>query len=190
MNSFENNQFPSGDAEFDQGVFDDLAIVGMSYLNDGIEDLDSFANALVNEFGEDFHPFAKRVFKVSCLAYNELLSADLEMIPLDLADNIESSTSVVPGRIVYNMVRMFIEQGYSFNVALDFSVILVQEKIPSANHSDILEAFNKFGRIIYPAEANDTKENKNIEELARLLMESLGFDNEIQEIEKSAPPQK
>jgi hypothetical protein len=187
MNIPDDNIFPTGRPESDKEILNGLAAVGIAYINDGMEDLESFTNALVGEFGENFYPYRKQIFKASCLAYNELCMEDLAISPLDLIDNIDTSNTAVPGIIVYNIFKKFIEQGYGENIALDFTVVLVQEKMPSSKRSDICKAFIKFVKIVH---SDDDTENKDaIEEVARLLMEYLGFDNEIQEIEKTSPPQ-
>lgn len=146
----------------------DHAIVGVSYLKNGLTSIGEFTAQLVKDFGRKVLPFAGDIFAKSQELYTAAAPSGKVKPKEDVLADIDPEEPL-NDKAIFQLVRHYINEGVEgFEAVMGAVLNDLREFYPDLTLRELHDAYSKYGQVIIPSKEEDLKKAREYRALARL----------------------
>lgn len=148
--------------------------IAASYILEGKSESDvleqlanEFGNAVIDSNGEDILTVAREQLAKTA-------AGSRAKTPTELFNLLDPENPELSNRLVFNMVRGFINQGVPKEKVLKKVLNLLNNKFPDLTYDELSDLFTGYGKVKFPSQEEDLKavrELRNIERISRQIRE-------------------
>ncbi len=159
------------DEETDPTIIEDLGAVGATWLQEGTRSLPEFTARLTKEFGAEYTSLAEQVFASAQEQFKGAATSARAKTPQELMNLLDKENPEISNKLIYNMVRGFINQGLEGDAVLDAVTKTLQAEFPNLTREDVAIAFTQYGKVKFPSQEDDLKKMRELRELERIQLQ-------------------
>lgn len=161
----------------------DHAIVGVSYLKNGLISIGEFTTQLVKDFGRKVLPFANDIFAKSQELYGATAPSSKVKSRESVLDDIVSDAPL-NDKAIFQLVRHYINEGVDgFEPVMQAVLTDLRQFYPDLTLREVHDAYSKYGQTSVPSKEPDLKLAREYRELSRL-------QSQLEDAERSLVPLK
>lgn len=164
----------------------DEAIIGASYVGEGIRDFAKWSAKMLSDFGERIRPHLDALYaKATSLADDTIktFEKNAPKTPEQILGNIEAGAKLERS-VVYDLARAHVNAGMEdFNQVMTRVTEDLKPKFPNITERQVMDALSGYGKISTPNKQEDLRKLREFRNLARLT-------SQLEDAQKGIPPKK